>query len=73
MVVVSAALYIVLPAPFTTDSFPLFVILTAVAAPLGQIAGSAVLPRGDSWAPAVRRLDSYLIAAPLWLLLMPRL
>lgn len=68
----AAATYIVLPAPFDTNSFPLFAVLTAVAAPLGQIAASAILPRGAVWAPALRRLDSYLLAAPLWLLLMPR-
>jgi len=73
MLVVAVGLYLVLPAPFTTDTFPLFVLLSAAAAPVGQIAGSAILPRGDAWAPALRRLDSYLLAAPLWLLLMPRL
>lgn len=70
--VAAAATYVVLPAPFDTNSFPLFAVLTAVAAPLGQIAASAVLPRGVVWAPALRRLDSYLLAAPLWLMLMPR-
>lgn len=73
LIVASAGLYLVLPPPFSTDNFPLFVLLTAAAAPLGQIAASAVLPRGDSWAPALRRLDSYLLAAPLWLLLLPRI
>lgn len=72
LAVAAAAIYLVLPAPFDTNSFPLFALLTAIAAPLGQIAASAVLPRGAAWAPALRRLDSYLIAAPLWLLLMPR-
>lgn len=72
LAVAAAATYLVLPAPFDTNSFPLFAVLTAVAAPLGQIAASAILPRGVVWAPALRRLDSYLLAAPLWLLLMPR-
>lgn len=71
--VAAAAIYVVLPAPFDTNSFPLFAILAAVAAPLGQIGASAILPRGVVWAPALRRLDSYLLAAPLWLLLMPRI
>lgn len=70
--VAAAATYIFLPAPFDTNSYPLFAVLAAVAAPLGQIAASAVLPRGVAWAPALRRLDSYLLAAPLWLLLLPR-
>ncbi len=73
LIVVSAALYLVVPVPFDTNNFPVFVILAAIAAPVGQVAASAILPRGDSWAPALRRLDSYLIAAPLWLLLLPRL
>ena len=72
LVVVAAAIYVLLPAPFDTNSFPLFAILAAVCAPLGQIIASAVLPRGVVWAPALRRLDSYLLLAPLWLLLLPR-
>jgi len=70
--VAAAATYIFLPAPFDTNSYPLFAALAAVAAPLGQVAASAVLPRGVAWAPALRRLDSYLLVAPLWLLLLPR-
>ncbi len=72
LAVAAAATYVFLPAPFDTNSYPLFAVLAAVAAPLGQIAASAVLPRGAAWAPALRRLDSYLLAAPLWLLLLPR-
>lgn len=72
MAVASAATYYLLPAPFDTNSFPLFAALAAVCAPLGQIVASAVLPRGVAWAPALRRLDSYLLVAPLWLLLLPR-
>ncbi len=64
------AFYLVLPEPFDATTLPLFVVLTAICCPVGQIAGSAVLPRGDAWAPALRRLDSYLLAAPLWLLLV---
>lgn len=72
LVVAAATTYVLLPAPFDTNSYPLFAALAAVCAPLGQIAASAVLPRGVAWAPALRRLDSYLLAAPLWLLLLPR-
>jgi len=63
---------VLLPAPFDTNSYPLFAALAAVGAPLGQIVASAILPRGVAWAPALRRLDSYLVVAPLWLLLLPR-
>ena len=68
----AAATYVLLPAPFDTNSYPLFAALAAVGAPLGQIVASAILPRGVAWAPALRRLDSYLLVAPLWLLLLPR-
>ena len=67
--VVAFGLFLVLPEPFDATTLPLFAALTAICCPVGQIAGSAVLPRGDAWAPALRRLDSYLVAAPLWLLL----
>lgn len=43
--------------------------LAALSAPLGQIVGSFMLPRPDAKAPALRRLDTYLIAAPLMLAL----
>lgn len=72
LAVAAATTYVLLPAPFDTNSYPLFAALAAVCAPLGQIFASAVLPRGVAWAPALRRLDSYLIVAPLWLLLLPR-
>jgi hypothetical protein len=70
MAVVSVGLYLVLPDPFTNATLPLFAAVVALGAPLGQIAGSALLPRGDMWAPALRRLDSYLLVAPLWLLFL---
>jgi len=60
------------PLPFVPTTMVLFGLLAGVAAPLGQILASALLPRGSSWAPALRRLDSYLVAAPLWLLLLER-
>ena len=63
-------LWVVAPTPFTDRSMVLFGILAAVCCPLGQLAASALLPRGSAWAPALRRLDSYLIAAPLWLFLL---
>jgi hypothetical protein len=40
--------------------------LVAVTAPLGQLMGSLALPSASSWAPALRRLDTYIITAPLW-------
>ena len=63
-------LWVVAPAPFTDRSMLLFGLLAAVCCPLGQILASGLLPRGNAWAPGLRRLDSYLLAAPLWLLLL---
>jgi hypothetical protein len=40
--------------------------LVAVLAPIGQLAGSALLPSAAARAPAVRRLDSMLVLAPVW-------
>ncbi len=68
--IVGAGLWLLPPDPLTTTLVPLFVALTALACPLGQVFGSAILPRGDAWAPGLRRLDSYLLAAPIWLLLL---
>jgi hypothetical protein len=39
---------------------------TAVACPLGQIVASAALPGAGAHAPALRRIDTLLILAPLW-------
>jgi hypothetical protein len=46
------------------------VILTTVACPVGQLAGSAMLPRAGAYAPALRRLDSLIITGLVWILLL---
>ncbi len=51
----------------------LFAALTAICCPMGQMLGSILLPKSTAWAPALRRLDSYLITAPVWLLLMTQI
>ncbi len=38
----------------------------AAACPLGQVVGSAVLPGAGAHAPALRRIDTLLVLAPLW-------
>ena len=43
-----------------------FAMLAAVTMPAGQLLASAMLPRADAFAPALRRLDSLLIVAPAW-------
>jgi hypothetical protein len=40
--------------------------LVVLLAPLGQLVASAVLPASKSPAPALRRLDSLLVAGPVW-------
>ncbi len=70
LAVVGFGLWLVQPDPFDGTTIVLFSAVAAVACPLGQLAGSALLPHGADWAPAVRRLDSYLVTAPLWLVLV---
>ncbi|MEM7273303.1 MAG: hypothetical protein AAF547_09510, partial [Actinomycetota bacterium] len=70
---VTFLLFLVQPAPFDTTSVLLFSVLAGLCCPLGQYLASGLLPRGNAWAPALRRLDSYLLAAPLWLLLAGQL
>lgn len=43
-----------------------FAVLAAVACPAGQLIASAMLPRANAKAPALRRIDSMLVAAPAW-------
>ena len=43
-----------------------FSMLAAVACPAGQLLASAMLPRANAKAPALRRIDSMLVAAPAW-------
>ena len=38
----------------------------ALLCPLGQVVASALLPRADAPAPALRRLDSLLLLGPTW-------
>jgi hypothetical protein len=42
----------------------------AFTAPLGELIGSVVLPHGSAPAPALRRLDSLMLAGPAWLFLL---
>jgi hypothetical protein len=70
---VAFLLFLIQPAPFDSFTILLFAALAAVCCPLGQILASGLLPRGNAWAPALRRLDSYLLAAPIWLILVLQL
>ena len=51
---------------FSFRSAWLFGLIAMVLVPLGQLAASAMLPRAASPAPALRRIDSLLLAAPVW-------
>lgn len=52
--------------PFRGTDIWNFAVLAAIACPAGQILASAMLPKADSFAPALRRLDSLLVAGPAW-------
>ena len=68
--VVAFFLFLIQPDPFSSETIVMFVAVAAVCCVAGQYLGSALLPRGSAWAPALRRLDSYLLVAPIWLLLL---
>lgn len=55
------------PPPFSGNQAWYVGLATAVACPLGQWLASALLPRANSSAAALRRVDSWLIAAPVFL------
>jgi len=52
--------------PFDRSIVPLLAALAILLCPIGQIIGSALLPRADTPASAVRRLDSLLVLGPVW-------
>jgi hypothetical protein len=53
--------------PFDRSVVPLLTGIAMLSCPLGQLAGSALLPRADTPASGVRRLDSLLVLGPVWL------
>ncbi len=58
-------LALVLVEPYDTGGVALLG-FTALACPLGQLMASAVLPGAGAPAPALRRIDTLLLLAPLW-------
>jgi hypothetical protein len=58
-------LALVLVEPYDTAGVVLLP-LTALACPLGQVVASAVLPGAAAPAPALRRIDTLLLLAPVW-------
>ena len=62
---VSLPLALVLVEPYNVAGVALLG-FTAVVLPLGQLVGSAVLPGAGAHAPALRRIDTLFVLAPLW-------
>ncbi len=60
------ALWVITFVPFRDNSLLAFGALAAGLCPVGQLMGSAILPRSDAKASAVRRLDSLLVLGPVW-------
>lgn len=52
--------------PFDREVVPALAGIAMLLCPIGQLAGSALLPRADTPASAVRRLDSLLVLGPVW-------
>jgi hypothetical protein len=66
IVVVTFVLQVISVPPWRGPDIWTWGALAVVCCPLGQLAGSAILPAADARAGALRRLDSLLILAPVW-------
>lgn len=67
-VVLIVAMSAINPAPLTSDGdVRALGILMAIGCPLGQMLGSWTLPSARAKAPALRRIDSWLVSAPAFL------
>ena len=64
------ALWVITFVPFKENALLKFGALAAGLCPIGQLLGSAILPRSDARAPAVRRIDSLLLLGPAWVVAM---
>ena len=62
---VSLPLALVLVEPYDAAGVGLLA-FTAAACPFGQVLASAVLPGAGAPAPALRRIDTLLVLAPIW-------
>ncbi len=62
---VSLPLALVLVEPYDAAGVALLG-FAALACPLGQVVASAVLPGAGAHAPALRRIDTLIVLAPLW-------
>ena len=66
IVVVTFCIAVLAIPPFDTPGALTFGALAACLCPIGQLAASAILPSASARAPALRRLDSLLVLAPVW-------
>jgi hypothetical protein len=66
---IGLAVAAVLVPPFRDASPWIFAAVTALLVPVGTMAASAVLGRGEAPVPGLRRLDAFLIVGPVWALL----
>jgi hypothetical protein len=62
---VALPLALVLVEPYNAGGLPLLA-FTAMVCPLGQVVASAVLPGAGAHAPALRRIDTLIVLAPLF-------
>ena len=70
VMVVSFSLWVIQIAPFGGDPVFVFAAALIVTAPLGQVVASFVLPDGRALASGLRRLDTLIVAGPVWVLLL---
>jgi hypothetical protein len=73
IVVVTFAITAVGLKPFVFPGSFALAALAATLCPLGQLAASAILPKVDAPASALRRIDSLLLLAPAWALVVGHL
>jgi hypothetical protein len=64
-ILIAFPLTLVLVQPFDRAGASLLA-FAAVSCPVGQLMASALLPRPGAHAPALRRIDTLLVLAPLW-------
>jgi hypothetical protein len=64
--VVAVAMFFARPKPFSGPQTLAVGLVVALLCPCGQLLGSWLLPRSRAKAPALRRLDSWLLVAPVF-------
>jgi sulfur-carrier protein len=70
--VIAFALGVFAVPPFSLGSALVFGGLAAALFPLGQLTATELLPAADARAPSLRRMDTLVLAAPVWMVLLWR-